>query len=152
MTTDRNSSTPHHYEQTSPFLIHEPPLEVSPRLAAVVGLKSAIVLQVIRDGMYSALHYRKEHNVEDHRVLEFMRDDGLRLDEAGRAWVKLSIEDWQEKCPFWGPGTVKRTLRKLVKAGVLFAARFPANRFDRSLWYSINGDVLDRLTKGGHHE
>ena len=87
----------------SQLLINEPPLQVLPTLAVLVGLNEAIVLQ--------QLHYwlAKSANVQD-----------------GRKWVYNSYEQWQAQFPFWHVNTIQRTFGSLEKQGVVLSDRLEA--------------------------
>jgi len=123
----------------SKLLIHEPPLQVLPRLAVVIGLNEAIILQQI--------HYWLV-------VYEGKQDTYHRHD--GRWWVWNTIEEWQVNFPFWSSKTVQRTLTSLrrpvtegdVQRGPLvLTERYNKKGYDRTLWYTIDYQELNRLEK-----
>jgi hypothetical protein len=102
------------------LLIDEEPLQVLPSLAARIGLNEAIVLQQI--------HYwlkKSEHTME------------------GQRWIYNTYGQWRAQFPFWGLNTIKRTVWRLEKLGVLTTtARFNRNPIDKTRWYTINYDRL----------
>jgi len=102
------------------LLIDEEPLQVLPSLAARIGLNEAIVLQQI--------HYwlkKSEHTME------------------GQRWIYNTYGQWRAQFPFWGLNTIKRTMWRLEKLGVLTTtARFNRNPIDKTRWYTINYDRL----------
>lgn len=101
------------------LLLDEHPLVIQPALAVAVGLNEAIVLQQI--------HYwlQKRLNVVE-----------------GDAWVYNSVDKWQEQFPFWSYDTVKRTITKLEKMGLLITGNFNKRGMDRTKWYRIDYEVL----------
>lgn len=106
------------------LLISEPPLQVIPSLA--VALKSsdkAIMLQQI--------HYwllRSKNIVDGHR------------------WVFNTVKGWHEQFPWLAEKTVQRYLKDLCDRGLLITANYNKANFDRTKWYRINYDALDKLT------
>src|SRR4051794_41087150 len=66
------------------LLINEPPLQVLPTLAKLIGLNAAIALQQV--------HYRLSGWGE--------------LDDAGRPWINCTVAEWQAKdFTFWSERT-----------------------------------------------
>lgn len=107
--------------KTSSLLIDESPLQVLPSLAVKIGLNEAIVLQQI--------HYLCKHAGILHNV---------------RLWIKKSAEDWQSQdFPFWSISTVKRILVSL-KPFLLTTIEWNETPFDKTLWYTIDYDSLNR--------
>lgn len=108
------------------LLIDEPPLQVLPSLAALVGLNEAIVLQ--------QLHYwlGKSKNERD-----------------GRLWVYNSVEDWREQFPFWSASTIRRTFAASERRGLVYSDKHNSQAWDQRKWYSINYDGLKRMARGG---
>lgn len=106
------------------LLISEPPLQVIPSLA--VALKSsdkAIMLQQI--------HYwllRSKNIVDGHR------------------WVFNTVKGWHEQFPWLAEKTVQRYLKDLCDRKLLITANYNKANFDRTKWYRINYDALDKLT------
>jgi hypothetical protein len=112
----------------SKLLINEPPLEIQPSLARIIGLNEAIVLQ--------QLHY-------------WMNKPGVGKEHKGRRWVYNSIPQWQQtNFPFWSEGTIKRTFASLKKQKLVSAKNLNRKKYDRTLWYTINYDRLDELERG----
>jgi hypothetical protein len=104
------------------LLIDEPPLQVLPSLAVLVGLNEAIVLQ--------QLHYwlGRSDNIYDNR-----------------RWVYNSYEQWQEQFPFWHTNTIQRAFGSLKKQGVILSRRLEASDWNQRKWYTINYDALGGL-------
>ena len=92
-------------------------LIVNRRLAAIVGLNEAIVLQQV--------HYwvnRKTGGVE----------------HAGKRWVFNTLEKWQEQFPFWSVDTIKRAFAKLRTEGLLLTEKLSEVGRDRTNYYTID--------------
>lgn len=103
----------------SRLLIDEQPLMVLPQLAAQIGLNEAIVLQQV--------HYwtSERRHVQD-----------------GRSWTYNTIVAWQKQFPFWSSATIRRTIDSLVEKGLLIKRKLSENKFDATLWYSVDVDAL----------
>ena len=106
----------------SNILLDEQPLIVVPKLAVLLGLNEALVLQ--------QLHYwvNKSTNIR-----------------SGKKWVYNSIIEWHKQFPFWSSDTVKRTLAKLVDSGLVIKNFFNKSAFDRTLWYTIDYAALNKI-------
>lgn len=108
------------------LLLDERPLLVMPRLATLIGLNEAIVLQQV--------HYwlkQKEQRQQDY------------ID--GHYWVYNTYEQWQEQFPFWSIMTIRRTITKLENKGLLIVGNHNKAGFDKTKWYSIDYATLYSL-------
>lgn len=110
----------------SNLLLDSHPLIVLPELACAIGLNEAIVLQQV--------HYWIEHNRKQKRNFH-----------NGRYWVYNSYKEWQKNFPFWCERTVKTTFSKLENSGLLISGNFNKQKMDKTKWYTIDYDALDRL-------
>ena len=97
-------------------------LVFSSKLAAVIGLNEAIVLQQVHYWLSTSSH---------------------QMD--GRVWVYNSYEAWNKQFPFWSFSMVKRVFRSLEKNGYLLSGNFNKSRMDQTKWYSIDYDKLEQL-------
>lgn len=107
------------------LLISEPPLQVIPSLATILkSSDKAIMLQQI--------HYwlQRSNNVEE-----------------GHRWVFNSVKNWQKQFPWMKERTVQRYLRDLCDMGLLITGNFNKANFDRTKWYRIDYDALDKLVQ-----
>lgn len=97
------------------LLISEPPLQVLPSLAKIVGLNEAIVLQ--------QFHYwlERSNNIRD-----------------GYKWIYNSYSKWNEQFPFWSNATLRRTINSLEKQGFFITANYNKAGFDKTKWYRID--------------
>ena len=101
------------------LLIAEPPLQVLPTLARLIGLNEAVVLQ--------QLHY---HGVRS-------RDDG---------WVQRSIVDWRhEDFRFWSLRTLKRAFSGLREKGLIETAVVGLDGGGRESKVRVNHDALTSM-------
>lgn len=101
----------------SKLLINEPPLQVLPTLAKLIGLNEAIVLQQI--------HY-------------WISNPKIGRVSGDRRWVRNSITEWKESnFPFWGEKTIRRIIKNLVEKGFIEASNLNQSGYDRTLWYTI---------------
>ncbi len=104
---------------TSPFLINEPPLQVSPTLAREIGLHEAIVLQQV--------HYWLN--------LEFSR---CRM--GGGYWVRYAPRHWERQFAFWDPKTLRHAIRNLKKQGLITFCRIKG--LDKARYCAVNYRIL----------
>lgn len=108
------------------LLINEPPLQVLPSLAKVIGLNEAIIVQQI--------HYWT-------RISKNVRD--------GETWVYKTFLEWQEEFPFWSEKTIKRAMKRLEeKSLVISTSKYNRMGIDRTKWYRINYPALSALPSG----
>lgn len=108
---------------TSSLLINEPPLQVLPSLAKLIGLNEAIILQQV--------HYwlGRSKNVRD-----------------GKTWVYKTYAEWREEFPFWSEDTIYRTIRKLETVQLLESTdKYNAISTDRTKWYTIDYAHLELI-------
>lgn len=106
------------------LLINEPPLQVLPSLAVMVGLNKSIFLQ--------QLHYRLLIS---------------RRTSEGFSWVCQTAEEWQEKeFPFWSVSTVKRIIKELEEDEyIVSTSKLNKMKMDRTKWYRINVEKMKEL-------
>ena len=108
----------------SRFLINEDPIFFLPTLAKEIGLNEAILLQKIHGWLQC-----KPHEAE------------------GRCWIYNTYKSWQEQLPFLSEKTIKRTIKNLADKGIVIINNFNTNKFDKTNWYSINYNTLNKLCK-----
>ena len=100
-------------------LLDEKPLLILPTLATKIGLNESIILQQIH---YWILISKNIHNE--------------------KTWVFNTYEEWNEQFPFFSQSTIRRTIDKLVKTGILEKGNFNRIVIDRTNWYTINYEIL----------
>src|ERR1700756_3789139 len=84
----------------SMLLINQPPLQVLPALAEIIGLNEAIILQQV----HYWISFKHNKNVFE-----------------GKKWVYNTYDQWREQFPFWSKRTIHRTILNLEKMKVLLA-------------------------------
>lgn len=110
------------------LLISEPPLQVLPTLAVRVGLKEAIVLQ--------QFHY-------------WLQRSGNNRD--GYKWVYNSYDEWHKQFPFFSKVTLRRTINSLEKQGYLVSGNYNKAGFDKTKWYRIDYQRLNKACDQNDH-
>lgn len=106
----------------SKLLIDDYPIQVLPKLAEKIGLNEAIILQQMHYWLNSSKH-----------------------EYDGKRWIYNSYSNWQKQFPFWSERTIKRTFSSLEKQKLLFVGNYNKAGFDRTKWYSVNYEELDKL-------
>lgn len=101
------------------LLLDEHPLVILPSLAVKLGLNEAIILQ--------QLHYWLQKSNHEHQ---------------GKRWVYNSYPEWQKQFPWWSTDTIKRTITKLEKKGVITSGNFNKSKLDKTKWYTIDYNRL----------
>jgi hypothetical protein len=111
----------------SNLLLDDHPLVIIPRLAALVGLDEAIVLQQVRYWLADA----RSPRVHD-----------------GRRWVRFTHQEWAAQIPR-SPRTLGTIFRQLEARGLLIATTsLNTVRGDQTRWYTIDFDRLGALEEG----
>ncbi|HCZ0996957.1 TPA: hypothetical protein P6W76_000773 [Staphylococcus aureus] len=106
------------------LLIDDYPIQVLPRLAELIGLNEAIVLQQI--------HY-------------WLNNSKHKYD--GKTWIFNSYPEWQKQFPFWSLITIKRTIYSLEKQNLLLIGNYNKAKFDKTKWYSINYQTIEGMIR-----
>ncbi|RLC84864.1 MAG: hypothetical protein DRJ03_13155 [Chloroflexi bacterium] len=112
----------------SKLLIDDRPIMVLPRLAAQIGLNAAIVIQQIH---YWLITYQNAGKLDHYR--------------DGQWWVYNTKAEWTENFPWWSESTVWRALTELRNLGLVKTAKYNRRGYDRTLWYSIDYEALQKL-------
>lgn len=95
----------------SKLLIDDYPIQVLPKLATVIGLNEAIILQ--------QLHY-------------WLNSKSAKMIK-GKRWIHNTYEEWQGQFPFWSVATVKRTLTSLSKQNLIIKENYNKAGFDKTI-------------------
>lgn len=105
------------------LLTNENPLIILPKLACIIGLEEAIMLQ--------QLYFRLQQQNELHN------------DEP---WYCQTYTAWEKQLPFWNKPKIKRTIRQLEELGLVHSTdQFNQFTVDRTKWYKIDYDKLQSL-------
>lgn len=109
----------------SKLLINEPPLQVLPSLAVVIGLNEAIALQQV--------HY-------------LTGQPKMGIEKEGFRWVFYTYDEWKaEHFKFWSVPTIQRIFSELEKKELIISAQFDKQSYDRRKYYRVNYQALDML-------
>lgn len=99
------------------------PVVVNQKLAIEIGLNEAIVVQ--------QLNWRL--NSKSAKTID------------GKKWICNTYENWQkDNFPFWSISTIRRTIGSLKKSGIILTGNFNKKGFDKTHWYSIDEENLNR--------
>ncbi len=64
----------------------------------------------------------------------------------GRFWVYNSYQKWHDdNFPFWHPSKIQRIFKSLEKKGLLLSANHNNAGFDKTKWYTIDYEKLQRM-------
>lgn len=96
-------------------------LSVNRRLAVIIGLNEAMVLQQMSYWL-DEQEYGQEHE--------------------GRMWIYNTMEQWQAQFPFWSVDTVKRSIASLQKRGLIVVQKLAAKTRDQTNYYTIDHDAV----------
>lgn len=115
-------------QRTSPLLIDDHALQLLPKLAVLIGLNEAIVLQQI--------HF-----------LSKIPNSGREI--KGHKWVWNTIDAWREQhFAFFTNSVLKRVIARLEKLKLLISCQ-PDGRMSRKKYYRVNYDVLNKVNREG---
>lgn len=62
----------------------------------------------------------------------------------GRYWTYNSAKAFTELFPFWSSHQISRILNKLEDAGIIIPGNYNTTPFDRTKWYAIDYDELEK--------
>lgn len=106
----------------SKLLIDEPPLQVLPSLAILIGLNESIFLQQV--------HW-------------LTRD--FKPDPNGRKWIRRTYAQWKDKhFPFWSIRTLERVVGKLTSDGLILTEQRDKKTRNRDNYYAVDYQSLAR--------
>lgn len=110
---------------SSQLLIQEPPLQVLPSLAVLIGLNEAIFLQQLHYWLLKSDHYH------DHRY-----------------WIYNTYEEWHNQLPFWSVRTIRRIVGSLEERSLIVSTtKYNRQKVDQTKWYTLVYEELNRLTE-----
>ena len=109
----------------SKLLIDDYPIQVLPKLAEEVGLNEAILLQ--------QLHY-------------WLNNKSAKFID-GKKWIYNTYKDWEKQFPFWSNATIRRTINSCEKQNMILSANYNKLGFDKTKWYTINYEEVERVSK-----
>ena len=66
----------------------------------------------------------------------------------GRYWVYNTYNDWKtNNFPYWSEKTIQRTFTRLENKGIVVSANYNKSAIDKTKWYTIDYEVLEKLVK-----
>jgi DNA-binding PadR family transcriptional regulator len=100
------------------------PVTINKKLAKYLGLNESVMVQQIHI-------FIKENKNSNTNFIN------------NKYGVRSSIDSWSKKefC-FFSESTIKRTLQKLEKIGIIEVEMFNESKMDKTKWYTINYDEL----------
>ncbi len=109
------------------ILFDETPIVVSRKLAQIIGLDEAVIVQQI--------HYWLQNNIKNNKNYK-----------KGRYWAYSTTEKWLERdFPFFKTRTFHRLISNLKKKGIIISDQLSETKTDRTLWFTLNYEVLENL-------
>lgn len=104
-------------------------LVINSELAVKIGLNEAVVLRQIY--YWLEINEKLKRNYHD-----------------GKYWSYNTMENWRkENFPWWSTKTVERAFKNLVNSGLVITGNYNKDSRDRTKWYSIDEDVLEKILK-----
>lgn len=66
----------------------------------------------------------------------------------GRYWVYNTYSDWRiNNFPYWSEKTIQRAFSRLESKGIVISANYNKSGIDKTKWYTIDYDALDKIVK-----
>jgi hypothetical protein len=106
----------------------EKTIPYSPHLGMLFGCCGALFLQQV--------HYWCEVNKEKKQSLA-----------EGHYWCYNTYKEWEEQFLDFDQSTLRRKIQLLVSAGVLVMGRFNKHKYDKTNWYRVDYEVLEKMLK-----
>ena len=64
----------------------------------------------------------------------------------GKYWVYNSYNEWKNNnFPYWSEKTIQRVFLKLESRGIVLSANFNNKSFDKTKWYTIDFEMLNKI-------
>ena len=98
------------------LLDDEHPIVIKPKLAVLIGLNEAIVLQQMKYWLKKSKHIINN-----------------------KKWIWNTYSDWKEQLPFFSDKTIRRTIDNLEKKGLLESGFHHNDPRNRTKWYALVG-------------
>lgn len=122
------------------LLIQESPLMVLPQLAMKIGLNEAIFLQQLHFWLTPTPKYKPHYREWEGKISPWIYN----------TYEEKTVGDdstgWCSNFPFWSIATIKRTVKNLKKQNLIITTdKFNTATSNRTLWYTINYDEVDKL-------
>lgn len=59
----------------------------------------------------------------------------------GKYWVLSSIKDWSNLLDYMTINTIRRTLKRMEKDGLIVTGNYNQSKYDRTKWYALSDKV-----------
>lgn len=116
--------------EKSQYLFLENPLVINVTLAKALGLNESIIIQ--------QFSYWLDNNEKSNKNFH-----------DGYYWTYNSYSKWVSNFPFWSESTIKRTILRLEKNGILISANYNTMPIDKTKWYRIDDNRLNESVSIG---
>jgi len=70
----------------------------------------------------------------------------------GRYWMYDTFEELHNHFPYWSVKQLRLIVDKLVKSGVLIKGNYNQNKYDHTIWYSIDYEKVESICPKGQIE
>lgn len=102
-------------------------LILNTRLAVVIGLNEAVVLQ---------------------QLAYWLEETNSGVEHAGVRWIYNTHEQWRDQFPFWSVDTVKRTFTALHKRGLVKVKQLSEDKRNQTNYYTVDYETVALLHQG----
>lgn len=109
-------------KKQSKVIFNDKPLIIPLELALKIGVNEAIFIQQLHYLLQSSKH-----------IID------------GERWIYNTHKEWTEQLPIFSESTLARTLKKLLRMGLIIRGNHNKLSFDRTLWYRINYEEVARI-------
>ena len=114
----------------SKLIIEDRPIMFSPKLAKVVGVSKAIILQQIH-------YWAKEVNEKAEKESVYREN---------YYWTKRTVKEWHEgELNFISERQLKRLFKSMEEEGLIIIDSFNTKRYDKTNWYRVNYEKLEEM-------
>ena len=101
----------------------------------------------------AAIIYQIDYWIDKYINTESNRPDNQRKHyKNGKWWVYNTVAEWQLQFPYVAEKTIQRTLQKLKKCGIVETGRFNQKGYDRTIWYTLNYEMIESLMLQERHK
>jgi hypothetical protein len=116
--------------KVSKLIIEDRPIMFSPKLAKVVGVSKAIILQQIH-------YWAKEINEKANKESVY---------REGHYWTRRTIKEWHEgELDFISERQLKRLFKSMEEEELIIVDSFNSKRYDKTNWYRVNYEKLEKI-------
>lgn len=102
------------------------------KIAKEYGINIAVIL----DKLHFWIDYNKANNVNFY---------------DGRYWTFNSMEAWSKQIDFMTINTIRRTLEKMEKEGLIVTGNYNTSKYDRTKWYALTDKANSFFENSQNH-